>query len=162
MAHGRRRGTAIVETPQGILVVREKRKFFILPGGAARRHESRREAAIRELREETGLEAKTCTYLFSQKGRVHKDYRGGHYFDLHEVFLITADDIAKPHREIKEVTYFNNSNVPISYTTKKIIERYLALKKSKPEGLRCDNCGGMEFDLLRTQLNVRIAGNCII
>ena len=146
MAHGRRRGTAIVETPQGILVVREKNKSFILAGGGARRHESRREAAIRELREETGLVAKTSTYLFSQKGKVHKDFRGGHYFDLHEVFLIAADGIAKPHGEIKEVAYFNNSNVPVSYTTKKIIERYLALKKTKPEGLKCDNCGGMEFD----------------
>jgi len=150
MAHGRRRGTAIVDTPEGILVVRERNKFFTLAGGGARKHESRRETAIRELKEETGLAAKTCIYLFPEKGRVHRDFRGGHYFDLHEVYLITADGIAEPRREVKEIGYFNNSNLPLSYTTKKIIERYLVLKKSKPRGVKCENCGATEFDTSTT------------
>jgi hypothetical protein len=35
MVHRRRRGTAIVETPKGILVASERRKIFLLPGGGA-------------------------------------------------------------------------------------------------------------------------------
>jgi len=49
MVH-RRRGTTIVDTPNGILVVSEGGRTYYLPGGVARKGESRRKAAIRELR----------------------------------------------------------------------------------------------------------------
>lgn len=51
----RRRGTAIVETPKGILVTAVSGKTFILPGGGAKKEEIETEAAIRELKEETGI-----------------------------------------------------------------------------------------------------------
>ena len=51
--HKRRRGTAIVDTPKGIVVVSVGGRTYYLPGGGARRGESRESAAIRELREET-------------------------------------------------------------------------------------------------------------
>ncbi len=50
----RRRGTAIVETNKGILLTSGKGRVFILPGGGARRSESRLRAALRDLEEETG------------------------------------------------------------------------------------------------------------
>lgn len=53
MTHIRRCGTAIVETPEGILVVAGRSGLYVLPGGAARKGESRTSTAIRELREET-------------------------------------------------------------------------------------------------------------
>jgi 8-oxo-dGTP pyrophosphatase MutT (NUDIX family) len=124
MAHSRRRGTAIVETPDGILVVSESGKLFLLPGGGARPNESRRRAAIRELDEETGLKTIKCTFLFSFKGRIHKDFRGGHFFDEHKVFLIKAHGVAKPRNEIKHVAYFNGSNVKVAAGSRKIIEKY--------------------------------------
>jgi 8-oxo-dGTP pyrophosphatase MutT (NUDIX family) len=125
MVHKRRRGTAIVDTPEGILVVSESRRLFLLPGGGAHPNESRRRAAVRELNEETGLKTSKCTYLFSFKGKIHKDFRGGHFFDEHKVFLIETDGVAKPRNEIKHIAYFNGSNVRVAAGSKKIIEKYL-------------------------------------
>lgn len=68
MVYRRRRGTTIVETPNGILVVSLDSSNFTLPGGGALRDESRREAAIRELMEETGMKAVDLTSLFEFMG----------------------------------------------------------------------------------------------
>jgi len=64
MAFKRRRGTAIVETSKGILVVSHNNRTFYLPGGGAEKGESRKEAAIRELKEETNLQTLSCSFLF--------------------------------------------------------------------------------------------------
>lgn len=143
MAHRRRRGTAIVDTPEGILVASENGKLFLLPGGGAGPHESRKGAAIRELKEETGLEALNCTYLFSHKGRIHKDLKGGHFWGGHKVFLIKAKGVAEPRREIKQIAYFNGSNVRLSTTTRRIIDRYNDWKNSVTNyaPIRCTHCG---------------------
>src|ERR1035441_2000856 len=61
----RRRGTALIDTPRGILLVAGKRRRFLLPGGGALKGETRRDAVNRELREEIGLGVKTSSYLFS-------------------------------------------------------------------------------------------------
>ncbi len=130
MVRRRRRGTAIVDTPNGILVASGRRKIFLLPGGGAGRHESRKRAAIRELREETGLIATNSKYLFRHIGRVHKDKRGGHFQDHNKVFLIKATGNPRPRHEIKYVAFWNpNSNIRISGVTKEIIEKYLEESK---------------------------------
>ena len=72
----RRRGTAIIETERGIILTAGHRGSFILPGGGAERGESRFVAAIRELKEETGIETikiapgfrKKTTYFFTSFG----------------------------------------------------------------------------------------------
>ncbi len=68
-SHKTRRGTAIVETEQGILLVKNGSGTILLPGGRAENHESRFEAAIRELREETGLLAFCALSLFEYASR---------------------------------------------------------------------------------------------
>ncbi|MFA7562470.1 MAG: NUDIX hydrolase [Methanoculleus sp.] len=110
-AYDRRRGTAIVDTSKGILVVRQGNAPFLLPGGGAKYKESMIEAAIRELREETGMTAYNVKYLFT--------------FHKSKIFLIRANGVPKPRHEISQINYYSpGSSLPISYYTKKIIERY--------------------------------------
>lgn len=116
-AYDRRRGTAIVETPKGILVVRQGNAPFLLPGGGAKKGESRIEAAVRELREETGLIAYEVTYLFT--------------FHQSKIFLMCADGIPAPRHEISQIGYYSpGAPLPLSYNTKRIIEWYLDRAKS--------------------------------
>jgi 8-oxo-dGTP diphosphatase len=130
----RKRGTAIVETPRGILVASGKRKIFLLPGGGTERKskESRRKAAIRELREETGLKAYSSKYLFTyNESKYHHDGRKRKIVNLHKVFLIKVKGHARPRHEIKHIAYYKNENINLSQNTKKIIEKYLEMKKEK-------------------------------
>jgi 8-oxo-dGTP diphosphatase len=125
----RRRGTALVETEKGILVASGRKRIFLLPGGGAEKWESRRKAAIRELREETGLKAYESNYLFKYDGRVHNSHRGGHFQDCHKVFLIRATGHAEPHHEIKYVEWYKlGSRIHISRVTREIIEKYYSMK----------------------------------
>ncbi|MHA1748615.1 MAG: NUDIX domain-containing protein, partial [Promethearchaeota archaeon] len=136
MVYKRLRGTAIVDTEKGILLVRDKgKKVFTLPGGNARKNESRESAAIRELREETGLVAEEVKYLFSLIGPKHRSHKGGFYRDYHKVFLIKARGEAKPRKEISEVRYYKEGDeIPLSRTTQRIIKKYLKFKKSSKIG----------------------------
>ena len=86
----RRRGTAIVDTSLGILLVSSRGRLFLLPGGGAKKDESRMDAALRGLKDETGLTAKSCRYLFSFDDPEDKKLR-----NLHKVFLIETDGIPK-------------------------------------------------------------------
>ncbi|MDO8556155.1 MAG: NUDIX domain-containing protein [Nanoarchaeota archaeon] len=128
----RRRGTAIVHTPQGILVVAGKRKTFLLPGGGAHLTESRQRAAIRELEEETGLKTTTCTYLFTYNEPTHGLHgKKKKVRNLHKVFLITTQGNAEANQkdEVKYLAYWKpGSHLKISAMTKKIIQHYLDLQ----------------------------------
>ncbi len=121
----RRRGTAIVETSKGILVTAVSGKNFILPGGGAKKEEIETEAAIRELKEETGLIANSAKFLFRHIGEIQRSDSGNLFQDHHNVCLIRATGIPKPRSEIKRIAFYNsNSKIKISPTTKDIIEKY--------------------------------------
>lgn len=126
----RRRGTALVETEQGILVTAGRSKGFLLPGGKANRGESRTKAAMRELEEETGLKPYYAKYLFRHVGKVHKSRGHGYFQDHHTVCLIKAHGTPRPQREIKHVAFYKpGSGVRISGVTREIIEKYYSYKK---------------------------------
>jgi len=127
----RRRGTALVETEQGILVTAGRGGVFLLPGGGANRGESRTKAAMRELREETGLKPYYAKYLFRHRGRVSKSHGHGYFQDHHTVCLIKAHGTPRPRHEIKHVAFYKpGSGVRISGVTREIIEKYYSYKKS--------------------------------
>ena len=126
----RRRGTAIVETEDGILVTAGRGKVFLLPGGGAEKGETRIKAAMRELREETGLKPYYAKYLFRHVGKVHKSQGQGYFQDHHTVCLIKAHGSPRPQHEIKHVAFYKpGSGVRISGVTREIIDRYYTYKK---------------------------------
>lgn len=133
------RGTVILESTDGILVTATSRGSYMLPGGRAnRKHgESRLEAAVRELREETGLHAVLALELFEYKAPpfVTKNFQ-----DYHKVFYVKVKvkEKPKPGDEVKYVDYFKPgmdkiNGRDISKIHRNIIEMYYKMKQSNPE-----------------------------
>lgn len=125
----RRRGTAIVETSQGIILVSGTGEFYILPGGGAELFESRRKAAIRELEEETGLKADSAIYLFTHVGSTYQ-YQDKLTTNYHKIFLIKAEGNPEPRNEIRYIKYYNpGDETKLSKSTSGILEKYFSAKK---------------------------------
>jgi 8-oxo-dGTP diphosphatase len=136
MVYIRRRGTALVDTPAGILVVSKDGHIFTVPGGGARPEETDMEAAIRELKEETGLEGTDAVYLFEFLGLTHTGPKGGIFQNAHKVFLVKAKGLPRPSREIKKVAYYTGSQPPLTFSARRIIDRYQAtrpVRAGKPQ-----------------------------
>lgn len=126
MLHKRRKGLAIVDSKRGILVVSPDKKTFILPGGGAGFFERRKRAAVRELREETGLKAIEVKYLFTDIGPDWKNHRGKMVRDYCKVFLVKAEGVPKPKHEMKRIAFWKSgSRINLGDYSRKLIERYL-------------------------------------
>ena len=125
----RRRGSCIVETPNGILLASGRRKVFLLPGGGANKNESRQKAAIRELEEETGLKTTSCEYLFTyNENEKTNDNKKFNIIDLHKVFLIKAEGELVPNYEDVSFIDYYSPDLNVSNTTKNIIKQFKELK----------------------------------
>ena len=130
MTRIRKKGVAIVDSEKGILVVAGRRKIYSLPGGGADKGESRKMAAKRELREETGLKTKSIKFLFEYEGRKWHDYKGKSVKNHAKVFLVKAYGRLRPRHEIKHVAWWKPRNkIKISKSTLKLLEKYKNLDK---------------------------------
>ncbi len=112
----RKRGTAIVETPKGILLTADNLDKFILPGGGAEKGETVRDATIRELKEETGLNIISIKYLFKfvekpyKNDKPHKYPVDSYIEDTGYVFLVKTSGIPKVNKEIKKIGYYKKGS----------------------------------------------------
>ncbi|NTV63316.1 MAG: NUDIX domain-containing protein [Oscillochloris sp.] len=131
----RRRATAIIELPQGILLTSHRPGLYLLPGGAVDPGERSIQAVIREVIEETGLVAHTVVRLFEHTSASNR----------HVVFLVQAKGKPAPRHEIKELAYYTPSvTLPMSAATEQIIGHYLALKEQHADTFRAlDAVGGI-------------------
>jgi 8-oxo-dGTP diphosphatase len=116
-AYDRRRGTAIIENQKGILVVTHSNGgVYLLPGGGAREKELQIMAAIRELKEETGLYPIEVRYLFTHLKA--------------KIFVMKAKGTPRPCNEIKKIAWYQpGSHINVSGNTRAIIDRYLQMKE---------------------------------
>lgn len=131
MIRVRRKGAVIFDSPRGILVVSTGNKKYILPGGGADRSESRKDAGIRKLYEETGMKVTSIKYLFGYIGDVWHTHSGRAVRNDAKVFLVTAEGNPKPKHDIKSVAFWKpGSKINLSVTTKKAIDRYVSEFKS--------------------------------
>lgn len=131
------RGTPIVDTPEGVLVNAMENAKFILPGGASKRKkgESRMEAAIRELREETKLDVYAAVELFEFIAPPHPTKN---YQDYHKVFYVKVRGKAIPGHEVKHIGYCKQGmdtvdGRPVSGIHRQIIDKYYEMRRMNPE-----------------------------
>ena len=121
----RRRGTAIVEYEKGVLVVTMNGKAYLTPGGGAHRNESRMQAVIREIKEETGIEPYFSMAIFRYSGPKRRAHQ-----NVHTVYYIKATGTPKPKEEITRVAYHTpGCSLILSTETREILDRFYAYKE---------------------------------
>lgn len=133
----RRRGTVIVEIEhqgeRGVLLTAD-RHFWTLPGGGPDYPgETRLSAAIRELREETGLRATAALYLFKhESANLHKVYymRAGGALALRDPQEVRCLGLCRPDMSVVPILLAPGAVPPAALTdaTQAIVRHYRAYR----------------------------------
>ena len=120
----RTRATVVAVQDGHILLVQENgRRRFSLPGGGLKKGESVLQGALRELKEETNLEAVKAEYLFDHESSTQS----------HKVVLATV--LGSVHLQPKEIAgyrWWNTSeDVPLVESTIEIVGRFKQLHSQR-------------------------------
>lgn len=100
----KKRATVICRRGKRILLVARSQSKWALPGGILKHGEHLLDAALRELKEETRLSAKSAKYLFDVRGKQKH----------HHVFAcdISARAKARPSNEISKCRWVHFADIP--------------------------------------------------
>jgi ADP-ribose pyrophosphatase YjhB (NUDIX family) len=115
----------IIEIGGGILLIKRKNPPFgwALPGGFVDYGESLEDAAVREAKEETGLDIK----LLSQFHTYSDPDRDKRIHTISTVFIAKADGEPKPGDDAKDLLIFQKDSLPeeMAFDHKRILDDYL-------------------------------------
>jgi len=114
----------IIEMSEGIILVKRKNPPYgwAIPGGYIDYRESAEDAAIREAKEETGLDVKDLTQ-FHTYSNPDRDPR---HHTISVVFTAKAHGTPRANDDAADISIFTKDNMPkqIAFDHRKILEDY--------------------------------------
>jgi ADP-ribose pyrophosphatase YjhB (NUDIX family) len=120
----RKRATAIVEYPEGILLTLMRYMAASLPGGGVKAGETDQAAVIRELREETRLVAIQTVFLFRHSSLAND----------HAVFWVLAEGQPQASEEVDHLAYYRpGTALKVSPETERLLKQFYQYKAAHPE-----------------------------